>query len=324
MQVQRTDQSSNANYFDGTAPVGQQVKPVLDGKTYTDVLPSANLAFGFENQQTLRFAVAKQIARPRVDQLRSALEFGVDETTRRPGGSGGNAQLDPWRAKALDVSYEKYFGTKAYVAAAAFYKKLDTYIYTQSKTYDFSRFTPGTIATTSSGNYSAPYNGNGGTLKGLELSGSMPLDMLSPMLDGFGIQASATFSDSSISIPASIGSVDANITLPGLSKKVSNLTVYYERAGFETRISQRRRSDFIGEIGNFAGERALRYVVGENVVDFQIGYTFQEGSLKGLGLVAQVNNLGNAAYETYSGTRDKQLEYQKYGRTVLVGANYKF
>ena len=324
VQVQRTDQSSNANYFDGTAPVGQQVKPVLDGKTYTDVLPSANLAFGFENQQTLRFAVAKQIARPRVDQLRSALEFGVDETTRRPGGSGGNAQLDPWRAKALDVSYEKYFGTKAYVAAAAFYKKLDTYIYTQSKTYDFSRFTPGTIATTSSGNYSAPYNGNGGTLKGLELSGSMPLDMLSPMLDGFGIQASATFSDSSISIPASIGSVDANITLPGLSKKVSNLTVYYERAGFETRISQRRRSDFIGEIGNFAGERALRYVVGENVVDFQIGYTFQEGSLKGLGLVAQVNNLGNAAYETYSGTRDKQLEYQKYGRTVLVGANYKF
>jgi iron complex outermembrane receptor protein len=46
--------------------------------------------------------------------------------------------------------------------------------------------------------------------------------------------------------------------------------------------------------------------------------------MKGLGLLAQVNNLRNAAYETYNGDRAQQLEYQKYGRSVLVGANYKF
>jgi TonB-dependent receptor len=144
------------------------------------------------------------------------------------------------------------------------------------------------------------------------------------MLDGFGVQASYTYSDSSISIEDPNGSIGSKIPLPGLSKNVSNLTLYYEKAGFETRISQRRRSDFVGEIGNFAGERSLRYVVGENVVDFQVGYTFQEGALKGLGLVAQVNNLTNEAYETYNGDHAKQLEYQKYGRTILVGANYKF
>ncbi len=33
---------------------------------------------------------------------------------------GGNPLLDPWRATALDLSYEKYFGEKAYVAAAIF------------------------------------------------------------------------------------------------------------------------------------------------------------------------------------------------------------
>ena len=37
-----------------------------------------------------------------------------------------------------------------------------------------------------------------------------------------------------------------------------------------------------------------------------------------------LNNLTNTAYETYSGTRDRQLEYQKWGRTVQLGANYKF
>ena len=42
-----------------------------------------------------------------------SLEFGVDTATGKPGGSGGNPLLDPWRANAFDMSYEKYFGTKA-------------------------------------------------------------------------------------------------------------------------------------------------------------------------------------------------------------------
>ena len=89
-------------------------------------------------------------------------------------------------------------------------------------------------------------------------------------------------------------------------------------------MSQRRRSDFIGEIGNFAGNRTLRYVEGENITDAQIGYTFQDGSLKGLGLLLQANNLTNAAYKTYAGTKDRPLEYIKWGRSYLLGANYSF
>lgn len=324
VQVQRTEQSSQSRYVDKSAAGGAKFIPVDEGKSYTDVLPSMNLAFGFDNQQTLRFALAKQLARPRVDQLRSAFEFDIDKTTRKPSATGGNAKLDPWRANAFDVSYEKYFDKKAYVAVAGFYKKLTSYIFTQSKDYDFSAFTAGSIAKQVNGNYTAPYNGQGGTLKGLELSGSMPLDLLSKSLSGFGVQASATFSSSDIKINDPTSSLGTNITLPGLSKRVTNLTAYYEKDGFETRVSQRKRSDFVGEIGNFANDRALRYVVGENVVDFQVGYTFNEGSMKGLGLLLQVNNLTNSAYETYTGVRSQQLEYQKYGRTILMGANYKF
>jgi iron complex outermembrane receptor protein len=324
VQIQRADQSSASNYYDGTAAAGQQVKPVNEGKTYTDVLPSMNLAFGLSDDQTVRLALAKQIARPRVDQLRSALDFNIGTNDRLPSASGGNAKLDPWRANAFDISYEKYFDKKAYLAAAAFYKKLNTYIYTQTQNYDFSKFTPGTNAITNFGNYTAPYNGQGGNLKGVELSGSMPLNMITPALEGFGLTASTTYSDSSIAIQDPSSSIGQNIPLPGLSKRVSNFTAYYERGGFETRISQRKRSDFVGEIGNFANDRTLRYVVGENIIDFQIGYTFNDGPMKGLGLLLQVNNLRNAAYETYDGNRNQQLEYQKYGRTVLMGANYKF
>jgi iron complex outermembrane receptor protein len=324
VQVQHTEQSSQANYFDGTAPAGKQVKPVNDGMSYTDYLPSLNLSFGLSNQQTVRFAAAKQLARPRIDQLRSALDFHIGTTDFKPGAEGGNARLDPWRAKALDLSYEKYFGTKAYFAVAAFHKKLDTYIFTQTKDYDFSKYIPGTNAITAIGNYKAPYNGTGGSLKGLELSASLPLSLLTPVLDGFGVSASATHSKSSINIEDPDSNIGKNIPLPGLSKRVTNLTLYYEKNGFETRVSQRKRSDFVGEIGNFANDRSLRYVVGEDVVDFQIGYNFTEGSFKGLGLVLQVNNIGDTAYETYAGDRNKPLEYQKYGRTFLMGANYKF
>lgn len=163
VQLQDADQSSQANYWDASQPVGSEVRPIDDGKTYRDWLPSLNLAFQFPYEQTLRFALAKQVARPRVDQLRASLEFGVDTSTGRPGASGGNPMLDPWRANALDISYERYFADRAYIAAAFFYKDLKSYIYTQSRdNYDFSALVagyvppPGSAPVLTTGTFSAP------------------------------------------------------------------------------------------------------------------------------------------------------------------------
>ena len=318
-QLVHTDQSSQSLYADN----GGVAHPISDGKTYNDVLPSLNLAFGLPNDHTVRFSLAKQIARPRVDQLNAGFNFTVDTGTRLPSGSGGNTKLDPWKAKAIDISWEKYFAKKGYVSLAGFYKKLDTYIYTFSDTRDFSQYTAGTIAITNMGQYTTAYNGNGGSLKGAELSVSVPFEMLSRSLDGFGVLASTSYTESGIDIKE-VNSTIGKIPLPGLSRNVTNLTLYYEKAGFSTRVSTRKRSDYVGEIGNFAGDRQLRYVVGDHPVDFQIGYTFNEGTYKGLGVLLQVNNLTNEAYETYANSKDRQLEYAKYGRTVLFGVNYKF
>ena len=335
-QVQRTDQSSASRVWDNSQPAGQEIRPYENGKTYTDVLPSLNLAFSIANDQTIRVAMARQVARARVDQLRASVEFGVDTATGKPGASGGNPLLDPWRANAFDISWEKYFGSKAYVAAAFFYKDLRSYIYTQTLDgYDFTALLEGwippvgmTVPVQTTGTMSAPFNGKGGKLQGLELSTSLPLEMVSPALQGFGIVASATFNDSNIKIrdPDSVNSVGAgDIDLPGLSKRVYNLTAYYERNGFEFRVNNRRRSDFIGEIGRFDNTRTLRYVVGENITDAQVSYTFGEGTrLKGLSLLLQASNLTDEAYRTYAETKDRPLETIKWGRTLLLGASYKF
>lgn len=341
VQIQRVDQSSDAIRLSG----GSDPQPIHQGKTITDVLPSMNLAFGFANDQTLRVALAKQVARPRVDQLRASLEVTASDGPNPDTGSnlrdsfasGGNPMLDPWRAYAFDISYEKYFGTRAYVAAAYFYKDLQSYIYTQTDPfYDLSQYTsdipshpnfPG-VGVNPIGSYSRPVNGEGGTLQGLELTGSLPFDMFSEALSGFGVVASATFNDSNIKIrdPESASSVGSgDIDLPGLSKRIYNLTVYFEKNGFEARVNQRRRSDFIGEIGNFNGNRTLRYVVGENITDAQVSYTFADGSaLSGLSLLLQASNLTNEAYRTYAGSKDRPLEYVEWGRSFLLGLTYKF
>ncbi|WP_368565909.1 TonB-dependent receptor [Pseudoxanthomonas sp. UTMC 1351] len=338
VQVQRTEQSSEAvQLTNGAAP-----ELVTLGKTMTDVLPSMNLSFSFANDQTLRVAMAKQVARPRVDQLRASIEVNVSDAPDSSGervvtGSGGNPQLDPWRAYAFDISYEKYFGSKAYVAAAYFYKDLRSYIYTQTDPFfDFSQFTAGVpenpdfpgVGVSQTGSYSAPANGKGGTLQGLELTASLPLDLFWEPLAGFGVVASASFSDSNIKIrdPESASSVGSgDISLPGLSDRVYNLTAYYERSGFEARVSQRKRSDFIGEIGNFNGNRSLRYVVGEEITDAQVSYTFADDSaLAGLSVLFQVSNLTDESYRTYAESKDRPLEYIEWGRTYLVGVNYKF
>ncbi len=341
VQVQHADQSSSANYWDGSQPEGSQVIPITKGKTYTDILPSLNLAFLFENDSTLRVALARQVARPRVDQMRASMEFGVDTSTGIPGASGGNPELDPWRANAFDISYEKYFGTRAYVAAAYFYKDLRSYIYTQTRDgYDFTdqvaswleangdTLPPG-IVVQNTGRYSAPFNGAGGKLQGLELSASLPLDLVfGDAMRGFGVVASASFNDSDITVlaPENQSSVGSDpITLPGLSDRVYNLTAYFERNGFEARVSQRRRSDFIGEIGNFSGERTLRYVVGENITDAQLSYSFGgDSALAGMTLLLQASNLTDESYRTYAGSKDRPLERIEWGRTYLLGVNYRF
>ena len=305
-----------------------------EGATYTDVLPSLNLAFSLPSDQTVRLGIARQIARPRMDEMR-AVRFTDVNVTRCPAGTttpetcafwegnGGNPQLKPWTANAFDLSYEKYFGTKAYVGLAGFYKDLRTYIYTQKIERSFAGATAPVgkpTPTNPVGLYETPANGKGGSMQGVEFSLSLPGNLFTPMLDGFGTVVSFSLTDSKIQ---PFGPDDTR-PLPGLSRKVGNVTVYYEKHGFSSRVSYRDRSKFVGEITGFGADREFTYVKPERIIDLQLGYEFQGGIAKGLSLLFQVNNATNAAYSTYYNNDPTQVrEYTKYGRTYLLGASFK-
>jgi TonB-dependent receptor len=315
--------------------------PFTSGKTYTDVLPSINFAFILPDQQAIRVGLARELARARMDQLKASSEQGISPFGALSG-SGGNPKLNPWRADAYDLSYEKYFSNNGYLSVAAFYKKLKSYIYNQTdQNHDFSDF----IATLPScfpgpapncipiiqqtGPFTGPVNGQGGNLKGIELSVSLPGEMIADGLHGFGTILSISQTDSSITIqdPPGNNFITGNglgtIPLPGLSKTVWNATFYYEKEGFSARIATRARSKYIGEVVNFANDRAFKSVKGDQITDLQLGYEFGEGRFGGLSILFQVNNMTNEPYIAYARTETRQQDFQQYGRQFLLGVNYK-
>jgi iron complex outermembrane recepter protein len=309
---------------------------VRDGDKYSDVLPNLNLALSLTDSQTLRFGAARQVARPRMDHMRFFADFGID--TGRPvpiwSGSGGNPKLRPWESDSYDLSWELYFAdSKGYLSAAVFHKDLKTFIYEEvNPDFDFGVFDLSPFANSPNrppstiGEFRQQANGEGGSINGWEFAASVPFGMLWDPLEGFGLQASYSDTRSSIAPNGPNGAVTQ--TLPGLSRYVSNLTAYYENGGFSTRISQRSRSSFRGEIQGFGADRETQFIRGEDVIDFQVSYAFAEDSmLNGATLLLQVNNLTNEEYREFfrdPNVPDRPRKFVEYGRTVLLGLTYKF
>ena len=330
LQVVHTNQSADGYtaYNPGSGTIS---KPITDGKTYTDFLPSLNLSYEIAPETQLRFGAARMLARARMDQLNPGVSASFNLANNVPGaginkspwsGTVGNAKLKPLMADTLDLALEKYFGKGGYVSAGAYYKHIENWIYRRDTVFDFTGSpTPGNVTPTfNQGIVSQWLNGNSGKLYGFEAAFSMPLGNLSEALDGFGILGSASYTDSEVREGNS-----APIAMPGLSKWVVNGTAYYEKNGFQVRASARYRSTFLAEVSGLSLARDKVMAAGETIVDAQIGYTFQDGSLEGLGILLQGSNLTNAPFKTFYNNDERQIrDYQRYGRNLMLGVTYKF
>ena len=312
--------------------------PVTNGASYGNFLPSLNLNFNVFEDQYLRVAMAQQMARPRMDAMRASYDVSIAQGNCNgvPGpvwcGGGGNPELQPWLADAYDLSYEWYFsskaGNKGYLAAALFYKNLDSYIYYANVPYDYGNDPlpppgPGDIPgvnypVSTVGLLNRPINGQGGYMRGYELTASVPLDALWEPLEGFGLLATYASNDSDIEpFPG------ANQPIPGLSEEVYNASLYWERFGWQIRYNYRYRSDYRGETRGFGGDLTVIDISAETIQDAQIQYTFGSGFAENLTLYLQVNNLGDEPFRSDAG-ENRPINYFEYGRQTLIGFSYKF
>ncbi|MGB9108114.1 MAG: TonB-dependent receptor [Telluria sp.] len=348
MQVVHTNQSATGFQANvGSSPVLNN--PVAGGMsrdtdTYNDFLPSLNLNFDLGNSYVGRFGLSKQVARPNMTDLRNSFSFSLNTTPTavngvtpppRFEGSAGNPHLKPFRDDALDLSLEKYFAKKGYVSAALFYKKLDSYIVPQSNTsFDYSPYLSSFgLASLPGGNkgiYTSTVNGNGGNLKGMELTASAPFELIHPVLNGFGATGSYSATLSSVQLPNIIGlNPDqapnaGSIPLPGLSKTNAKAMIYFEKWGFSAFVAENYRSRYVGSVANdtVGGFPSLVYIESQKWLSAQIGYEVQTGALKGLQVRVEANNLNSPSYVETNADGSNKSRTQT-GRTIFFTLGYK-
>ncbi|RZJ10982.1 MAG: TonB-dependent receptor [Rubrivivax sp.] len=198
----------------GPIPVFTGYRQPLDvNNSYTDVLPSLNLRWKFNDKMQLRFAYAKALARPDISALQPnmILDAGsatvrtiVDRTVtpevrtnyvddlRNRGQALGNPRLTPVKSDQFDLSAEWYIDKTSSVTMAAFNKQLKDVIVNQvgiltaadntGKMHEFA--------------YSTQVNGAKGWARGVELAAQHYFSGLPGLLAGLGVQANATYVDS--------------------------------------------------------------------------------------------------------------------------------
>jgi iron complex outermembrane receptor protein len=346
VQAITADQSSDLRLVSGVIPDDTPVLPIVtvtEGDKYTDILPSLNLALQLPHEMKLRLGAAITVARPRLDELGGGAFYTVTNDSSIPPNyngefyywsrnGGGNPKLRPWKANTFDLSFEKYFGEQAYVSLAAYYKDLKTYIFNASTVEDFTGvplppFDPNDPASTYTeadanrlGVSTLKQNGSGGYVQGVEITASLPFSLFSDALDGFGLIVSGAKNSSSITIN------DVETPVPGLSEKILNSTLYYEKHGFSARVSNRYRGDFLGEVPLFDATLSYNNVSAESLVDAQIGYSVQSGNLEGLSVSLSGTNLTDEPFVLNSLDQNPYNfnKYQKYGATYALTVSYVF
>ncbi|MEO0975149.1 MAG: TonB-dependent receptor, partial [Pseudomonadota bacterium] len=205
LRVVATEQTSRNQAAEGSAlaNVGEQ--------DYIRMLPSMNLVFGLSDRDQLRVGISRSITRPGLFDLGAGIglsvtleDSGAGDGTLVPrlSGSGqGNPTLEPFLSNNFDVSFEHYFDNGGIFTVAAFYKDLVTFIVTETDDqFNFCEagFLPGftdvenggvlfdpELAETLNvvvdesvcfGEFSAPVNGEGGFIYGLEIGFSQAFD----------------------------------------------------------------------------------------------------------------------------------------------------
>lgn len=293
-------------------------------ESYDHWLPSANLAFEVTDDTFVKLAFAKSITRARLDQLAanqsisanplSCTDTDGDQVPDTVIGfnppqlvcfnlSGGNPSLRPYEATSFDISFEKYFSRGTALAVALFHKDLSDWVIDFNQTIDleqqiinagFESILVGApeLAT---GSFSGPVNFSDGKITGIEATLRVDFVDLTDALDGFGGSFSFTYADAEVD-----NEVNEPLDIPGYSENVWSGDLFYERYGFQAKLSARHRSGFLSEVQNFDGSLSGAQARSETILDAQIGYTFEDRDdfLNGLGFQFEVFNLTNEPFVT--------------------------
>ncbi|GFE78734.1 TonB-dependent receptor [Steroidobacter agaridevorans] len=332
-----TKQTSSGYTFTAGAPLLTTVE-----RTYSDTLPSLNVALDVTDQFVVRASAAKVMVRPNGGGGTAGLGILAPgaavtaSTASLKTVSAGNPNLDPYRAKAYDLSFEWYFAEDSLLSLALFMKDIDSFVQIIRATDDFQNNPlglPDSVALAACGTvipdaaeclagwqFSLPTNTDGGDLKGFEISYQQPFSFLPGFWSNFGLILNYTGVESEIEYLSQTGALAAKEDLTGLSKSAYNATLYWENEKFSARVSAAYRDEFLTTVPGRNGND-VEGTADTMTIDASSSFTVNDN----LTLTLEALNLTDQFQDQYvDSTGDRLSYYHHQGRQYLLGARYKF
>lgn len=331
-----TKQTSSGYTFTAGAPLLTTVE-----RTYSDTLPSLNVALDVTDQFVIRASAAKVMVRPNGGGGTAGLGILAPGSSVTINGANktvaaGNPNLDPYRAKAYDLSFEWYFAEDSLLSLALFQKDIDSFVQIIRATDDFQNNPlglPDSVALAACGTaipdpaqcltgwqFSLPTNTDGGDLKGFEISYQQPFSFLPGFWSNFGLILNYTGVESEIEYLSQTGALAAKEDLTGLSKSAYNATLYWENEKFSARVSTAYRDEFLTTIPGRNGND-VEGTAETLTVDASSSFTVNDN----LTLTLEALNLTDEFQDQYVDSTGNRLSYYHHqGRQFLLGARYKF
>ena len=289
---------------------------VTQSNNHNYVLPSLNVAFDVNESFVLRFAAAKVVAWAPYNQM--APNTFLNDTTLT--GSGGNADLQPYKSTNYNLSAEWYFAPESVLAASLFYKDIGNFIESDAGTEhlfnsisddpDPTAFNNlvATGACTADGfcDYSIlrPRNAGNGKIRGFNLSYQQPFSDT-----GFGAIANYTFAD---------GETAAGNDLPYQSRNQFTISPYYEKGPLNVRLTYGWRSEYLA--GGFVAGAPPVSVDAYSDLGASLGWKFTDN----LQLNFDAQNLLNEEYFQYFGHTSQPANRYTTGRRYQLSLQFKF
>jgi TonB-dependent receptor len=305
----------------GMVSNGVALAPAVIAHRYDGVLPAVNLAWDLDDHVVLRLGASRDISRPSLSDLRAAASIDAAPF----GGSiyAGNPNLRPFMANSIEASLEVYQGSAGTLAVSVFHKTMDSFITVETGTapygstgYPLQFLNPGQTGSIVY-NVNRPVNGDGASIRGVELAVQRDFDFLPAPFDKLGFTGNVTYAHGRSDVI--IDGQPVSLDLLQLSPWTWNATLYYETARWGARISSAYRDAYLdGAGGN--GNIGSGYHAANNV-DAAAHYN----AGRGFKLVIEAINLTDQAIDQFTDlAADRLLSRTRSGRTVTLGVAYEF
>ncbi len=275
---------------------------VTQDNDYTYFLPAVNVTYNILDDLHLRMGAARTVARPSVEMLAptsttESVSWGEFTET-----FGGNAKLKPYSADQFDSSLEWYFDSNSIMNFAFFYKHITDQITSSWETgQDIG--VQGHLF-----NISRPINGDYAEVKGIEVG------LQHFMENGLGVRAQYTHNWAE----SWVGGEQR--ALEGIAPSVYSLGLFYDHGPISV---------------SFSGDYTEGYVTANNVLG--PGYNEQSDPIlwvtaqasykltENLELTVEGQNLmDDTQTTTINGNPLLTNSYYRYGRSIRIGAAYRF